>query len=336
MARNVGFMPATTPQVSVVIPTRNRWRLLRDHALACALAQEDVAFEIIVVDDASTDETPQRLSAFQGDKVLVIRHEARKNRSRARNAGLVAARGEWIAFLDDDDLWSPRMLSSQLEVAERSRASLVYSSLVVVDEALNVIERVEAADPRELERSLLRGSVIRSPCSAMVRTDLVRKVGGFDERLNEIEDWDLWIRVAAEARAAACKEVLAAYLVHQQNTNVRHDSRAFDDLEYLLDKHRTAREQADVIFDSVNFVRYVATGHLRANRRRQAASLYLRSARVDRSLGNALRAPLAILGKRALAIRQLRTARSARPEPAWIVERRRILREADSRDSEPA
>ena len=328
-------MPSTQlPQVSVVIPTRNRWKLLRDHALDSALAQVDVTVEVIVVDDASTDETAERLATFRDDRVRVIRHEARKNRSRARNAGLAAARGEWIAFLDDDDLWAPGMLRAQLETAQRERASLVCGALVLVDDTLNVIERVQAPDPRHLARSLLRSSVIHCPAAVTVRTDLVREAGGFDERLNEIEDWDLWIRIAAETRAAACKEVLVAYLVHSQNTNVSNDSRVFDELAYLLDKHRAAREQAGVAFDSANFVRYVAIGHLRANRRRDAVSLYIRSALADRNVGNALRAPLAVLGKRALTIRELRTARAARPEPWWIVQRRQVLQRKVDRSND--
>ena len=98
-ARSVG----REPEVTVVIPTSNRWQLLSTCALASADAQVDVDHEVIVVDDGSSDETPARLA--ERHDVRVVRHRTRLGVSRARNSGIAAARGEWIAFLDDDDLW---------------------------------------------------------------------------------------------------------------------------------------------------------------------------------------------------------------------------------------
>src|SRR4029453_10807567 len=103
------------PTVSRVIPTRNRCkRLLR--TLQSALSQRAVDFEIVVVDDGSQDDTYETVTRLDEPRVRVVRHESPKGESGARNRGIVDARGDWIAFLDDDDFWAPDKLSCQLEV----------------------------------------------------------------------------------------------------------------------------------------------------------------------------------------------------------------------------
>src|SRR5439155_20114090 len=103
------------PEVSVVIPRRNRWPLLAAHALPSALCQEEVELEVIVVDDGSTDGTPSRLELLADSRLHVRPLEKSRGVAAARNAGIEEARGEWIAFLDDDDLWSPRKLRTHVD-----------------------------------------------------------------------------------------------------------------------------------------------------------------------------------------------------------------------------
>jgi glycosyltransferase involved in cell wall biosynthesis len=112
----------TEPEVSVVIPTRNRWPMLSTHALPSALAQEDVDLEIVVVDDASGDGTAARVAELGDPRVRVVRNETNRRLPASRNVGAEEARGTWLAFLDDDDLWSPRKLRAQLDVAQASGA----------------------------------------------------------------------------------------------------------------------------------------------------------------------------------------------------------------------
>src|SRR5215208_5234996 len=103
--------------VSVVVPTRNRSALL-SRTLRSALRQERVDFEVIVVDDASDDETPALLSALDDHRVRVLRHETLRGLSSSRNHGAEHARAEWLAFLDDDDLWAPDKLFRQVSAAK--------------------------------------------------------------------------------------------------------------------------------------------------------------------------------------------------------------------------
>src|SRR4051794_24489754 len=176
-------------RVTVVIPTRGRWRTLSTGALPSALAQEGVDLELVVVDDGSVDGTASGLAALDEERVRVVRHERRLGLARARNAGIAAARGEWVAFLDDDDLWPPWKLRTQLELAAAAEASLVYSPALYVGDGGRSVELVPAIDPSELESRLLAGEAIPAGGSnVLVGTHAIRRVGGFDEQITHLGD----------------------------------------------------------------------------------------------------------------------------------------------------
>src|SRR3954447_16038882 len=117
------------PLVSVVIPTRDRWGMLRA-TLATVLGQRDVNLEVIVVDDGSTTAPAH----FPDDRrIRLLRHESSRGVAEAPNAGLAAARAPYVAFTDDDDLWPPDKLSAQLRAIERTGAGWSSCGAVVVD-----------------------------------------------------------------------------------------------------------------------------------------------------------------------------------------------------------
>ena len=107
------------PDVTVVIPTRNRWSLLR-RTLGGALRQEDVDVKVIVVDAASTDATALELARLTDGRVRVFRNKEWRGVAAARNLAITQAAGTWMAFLDDDDLWAPRKLRSVLDALHRA------------------------------------------------------------------------------------------------------------------------------------------------------------------------------------------------------------------------
>ena len=113
-------------EVSIVIPTRNRSELLRT-TIRSALRQQHVEFELIVVDEGSTDETAELLADVRDARLRVIRHETPLGLSAARNDGAEEARGKWVAFLDDDDLWAPDKLMEQLHAAQETARDWVYT-----------------------------------------------------------------------------------------------------------------------------------------------------------------------------------------------------------------
>lgn len=293
---------AGSPEVSIVIPTRNRWALL-DQSLAGALRQEDVDAEVVLVDDGSSDPMPERLGRLGDPRVRVLRSPERQGVARARNLGIGAARGKWVAFLDDDDLWSPGKLRAQLDAAARCQADFAYGSAVVVDVTLCVRHQQPAPDAQGIARELLvRNAIPGGGSNVMARTALVRRLGGFDESLSVLADWDLWIRLALHGTGAACPAVLLAYLSHPGNMVVRGEYDTLREFRSLEEKHAAASRAAGVRFDRRRVYRYFARGHRRAGRRLDAARTYLRLAAAEQSLGDAGRAFGVFLGGPALAL----------------------------------
>src|SRR6266576_355151 len=157
------------PDVSVIIPTRDRWELLSSLSLPSARGQEDLDLEVLVVEDGSTDETENRLRAIGDPRLVVLRSNTSTGVAGARNRGIAAARGEWLAFLDDDDLWSPRKLRSQLDVANATPADFVYTSTGVVDAGGEAIESQAAPDPATFHEQLLTWNVIGGGSNVLAR-----------------------------------------------------------------------------------------------------------------------------------------------------------------------
>jgi glycosyltransferase involved in cell wall biosynthesis len=315
------------PEVTVVVPTRNRWRLLSTAALPAALEQEGVEHEVIVVDEGSSDATAAELARLDEPRLRVIRHERPRGVAQARNAGVAAARGSWVAFLDDDDLWSPRKLRIQIDAAERAGAGFSYTAAAWLDERRRFVQALRPPPPDGLEARLLRWNEIWAGGSNVVaRTELVRGLGGFDEQLFQLADWDLWIRLAGAAPAAACPDVLVGYVLQPASMLLTDRRDVFVEFEHLVAKHRTASADAGAGPDAVRFARWVAFGHLRAGRRLEAARTYLRAGVRYRDVGAGARGVAALTGPAGLralsaAARSLRGGDPAvvgMPEPAWL------------------
>jgi glycosyltransferase involved in cell wall biosynthesis len=313
-------------EVTVVVPTRNRWALLSRHGLPSALAQSGVTHEVVVVDDGSTDETPARLAEIEDTRVRVVRHETPRRLPGARNAGAAIAHGAWLAFLDDDDLWSPKKLRSQLDVAARDGGIWVYGRAVVVDAEVEVLESDPFPAPRDLPRLLLGGNWIPGGGSnVIVRADAFRAVGGFDEELRFFEDWDLWLRLLQYGLPVACDEVVVARVEHGENMAIRERAEVASAFERVLSKHRPVTRE-----DRRGVAEWLAFEQHRAGHRLSASRLYLSTAIADRSPGNLPPALGALFGRTGMrgASRLLEAVRGAShlavrrepppPEPDWL------------------
>jgi glycosyltransferase involved in cell wall biosynthesis len=168
------------PRISGIIPVRDRAGFVA-RAIDSALSQGGPALELIVVDDGSTDATPAVLAGY-GEKIVALRRPP-AGRSAARNAGIAAARGEWIAFLDSDDAWLPGKLARQLAFHD-AHPELAMSAHGL--ERIHPDGRSEALPPRQGSEDL-RASFLAVadhfafvPSAVMVRTAAAREVGGFD------------------------------------------------------------------------------------------------------------------------------------------------------------
>jgi glycosyltransferase involved in cell wall biosynthesis len=301
------------PSVTIVIPTRDRWRLMAATSLKAALAQEGVELEVVVVDDGSAEPAPEGLRGLDDPRARVVRHETSRGVAAARNAGIAAAQGEWVAFLDDDDFWAPQKLRRQLEAAGAAGADFAYSGVVSVDGGGAVLHEYPVPAPEELLRTC---AIPAGPSNVLVRTELVRAVGGFDEQLAHLADWDCWIRIAWSGRAAVAPEILVAYLEHFEGMSLLLPHHAFDELVHLERKHEQLLAEQGVEIDRVAFAHYVAWLQLRRRKRLRAARVYLRSGVENRRLQDVRIAARFVA--RALVPVQRRHEAAPIAGPAWL------------------
>jgi glycosyltransferase involved in cell wall biosynthesis len=261
-------------EVSVVVPTRNR-RALLARTLATIRSQRNVALETIVVDDGSHDDSLGSDPALADANVVHVRHEQPQGVSAARNTGIAKARAPWVAFVDDDDLWAPSKLAAQLEALGREpEAGWSSTSALLLDERLRIRARQHAPRERLLDR-LLEYNVIPGGCSAVVvRTELVRDVGGFDESLRVLADWDLWIRLAARSPHVSVGRPLVGYVLHGANMTTRNDGIAAE-LARIRAKHAGLRAEhgIDDVDDDL-WTEWIADVQRRSGRRLEPALVY--------------------------------------------------------------
>lgn len=193
--------------MSVIIPTRDRADRLND-AVRSALAQTRGVLEVIIVDDASADYTPAVAAelAKADPRVRGIRRPESRGAPAARNAGIEAARGSVIAFLDDDCIWAPNKLETQLALLGAGRG-VVYCRHAIRHGDIWVVEGGPGAAAGDPVSALLRTNYIGT-YSMVVRKDLLERVGGFDETLPRLQDWDLLLRLGRRTRFGFAPEIL--------------------------------------------------------------------------------------------------------------------------------
>ena len=182
------------PLVSVIIPTYNRGWILKE-AIDSVLAQEFKDFELIVVDDGSTDNTGKILGSYEQD--IIVLRQSHKGVSAARNRGIAEAAGRLVAFLDSDDLWLPRKLTSQVDFFSSNPAAVINQTeeiWVRNGVRVNPKTRHHKFSGMIFKRSLALCLV--SPSAVMIKKNLFSKVGVFDENLTACEDYDLWLRIS--------------------------------------------------------------------------------------------------------------------------------------------
>ena len=203
-----------TPLVSVIIPAYNQARYL-PLTLKCVEAQTYSDWEIVLVNDGSTDNTATVALAF-GDSRLNYIVQNNQGLSAARNTGVRAARGEYLAFLDADDEWESRFLERCVTVATADPAKAgVYTRNKYIDQDGCVLPDIggKVVAPSQFRRRLLEGGFF-PPNASLVKTSIVRQVGLFDTQLTSVEDWDLWLRISERWILGALEEPLACYRIY--------------------------------------------------------------------------------------------------------------------------
>jgi glycosyltransferase involved in cell wall biosynthesis len=194
------------PLVSVIIPTHNRRAMLVE-AVDSVRAQSYRDWELIVVDDGSTDGTAGAPAARYGARVRVITQQ-RSGVAAARNAGVRAAQGNYIAFLDSDDFWLPQKLERQIEFMLRAGAAISQTDEVWIRNGVRVNPRNKHRKPSgDVFRASLELCLV-SPSAVVMTRELFGCVDGFDESFPVCEDYDLWLRIARSHRIELLPERL--------------------------------------------------------------------------------------------------------------------------------
>jgi glycosyltransferase involved in cell wall biosynthesis len=213
---------APTPLVSVIIPAYNAAAFLRE-TLDSALAQSYPNLEIIVVDDGSTDTTPQLLETY-ADRIRVL-HQANAGQAAARNHGARESHGELLAFLDSDDLWDADKIARQVELLNRFPEALaVYCDHRAIDAEGSLLSSSGALHyPRssgEMLRAMLLSCCIITPGLVLLRRNAFEASGGFDEAplMRGHEDHALWLRLATQGSFIYSPDTLFSYRRHSQQT----------------------------------------------------------------------------------------------------------------------
>src|SRR6266536_6064893 len=274
------------PRVSVVIPAYNAASTI-GQTLDSVFSQTFRDFEVVVVDDGSTDQTRDVVAGY-GDRIRVLSKVNEAKPAATRNLGVHAARGDLVAFLDADDWWREDKLERQVAMFdERPDVGLVYTADATVDasgKVLSVNPCPAEAHGRIYELLTVRNAMVGS--SVMARREAIARAGGFDESLTSIENWDLWIRISRDWAIECIDEPLTLYRVHEGNRSSNVELRRQNVFRVLAKYHdprdlspSARRRRADAYFHAYFNVlgkAYFSQHEMGAARRVLLRALWLR------------------------------------------------------------
>jgi len=222
------------PAISIIIPTWNRAQFIAP-TIDSVLKQTYKNHEIIVVDDGSTDNTREVLEAYRDKITCIVKRNG--GVSSARNTGIQASQGQYIAFVDDDDLWLPEKLSLQMQLMENNPAmGLVYCGAIKIKKDG---ERIGETRPEKrgaiFNELVCSNYIVGSASAAMVRREVFPRAGYFDENLSPCADWDCWIRIAQFYDIDYVEAPLVKLTIH--DSMQKNISAMEKDTFYILDKY---------------------------------------------------------------------------------------------------
>lgn len=214
--------------VSVIIPAYNCQKYIAD-AIDSVLEQTYTDFEIIIVNDGSTDNTSAILHQYEDNQKITIIHQKNMGAATARNVGINCSKGELIAFLDSDDLWCPEKLLKQIQCMNSNpKCNMVYSDWATFDENGIIdsnfpLSRNYPRPSGNVFNQLIEACII-STITVLIKKEVFSKVGFFNVELECGEDYELWLRIAATNQIAYCPGVVAKY--RQRSGSLTHKGRS--------------------------------------------------------------------------------------------------------------
>ncbi len=232
-------MSSETALVSCVIPTHNRADLL-PRAIKSIQNQTYKNLEIIIVSDGSTDNTAKVMKALceTDARIKFIDYPSAQGGNFARNIGIEKARGELIAFLDDDDEWLPEKIEKQIQLIN-DEVGLVYTGVKII----YVNEKIEytfiSKKKGDLSKEILLDNCIGTTSAVMIKKELLEKAGMFDNKLKALQDFDLWIRVCQLCKVDVVEEELIYYYNYTGKVQVSATTQKYvDSFDYINNKYK--------------------------------------------------------------------------------------------------
>lgn len=225
------------PAISIVLTTYNgASRGYLDEAIQSVLSQTYPRFELIIVDDGSSDLTGKVCEKYLRDPRVMYHWQENKGLAAARNAGICLCRNEFVCFLDDDDVYEPEKLSKQIVFfmhPQHHQTAMVYTGLFYIDEVGKHIGQKIHSAKGDIYEHLFSGNTVCAPSSCMIKKSVLDKVGLFREELKSCEDYDLWLRVAKHYPIFSLDECLVRYRIHQNKMSTDF-KKMHDYQEYVL------------------------------------------------------------------------------------------------------
>lgn len=245
------------PLVSIIIPVYNAEIYISD-TISSVLAQTHQDWEMIIVDDGSTDNSLTKIKQYsQNDSRIKIILKTNSGVSDSRNAGILISKGDFIAFLDADDVWLDANLEKKIEYLKSNNAHVVYSDCEVIDENSNAKNRLfETKEKPTLDDILLlEGNYITAPSGTIFKKEVFNTIGLFDEKLSNNADQDIWIRLLTNNfEIALLNNKLWKYRVHSNNMSSNIQLLEKDSL-YMFNKARENNIFKSFVFQKKCFSR---------------------------------------------------------------------------------
>jgi glycosyltransferase involved in cell wall biosynthesis len=244
------------PAVSVILPTYNRANVL-DRAIESVLDQTYSDFELLVVDDDSSDNTVELINSFCDPRITLIEHDENRGPAAARNTGLQEATADYIAFQDSDDQWEPEKLERQMAVFDDTSPSVgvVYCTLLKIhdNDTWRVPGKQVSVTEGDIHRALWVQNFV-SPQVVVARRACFEEVGGFDARFPPLEDWEMWLRISREFEFRHVDEPLV-------NAHTSSDSISMDHETVAESRNAIVRKHWDTFDDEARARHLFWSGH---------------------------------------------------------------------------
>ncbi len=268
------------PKVSIIIPTFNRAHLL-PRTITSVLSQTFKDFELIIVDDGSTDNTREIVKEFQKEdsRIKYIWQKNSGGPASPRNTGIKNSLGEYIAFLDSDDEWLPEKLEKQIGLSlSQKELKIIGCNCWKIKNAQKkkhkIQENILKKDP--FSKMLEGCCFITSPSSVIVPAKIFSKVGLFDEKIKVSDDWDMWIRILKNYTFDFVRDPLFNYHIHGENiSGETNKEKQIKDCSIILKKNKECYEKN--LLAKSKILSYVGSYHIANGRKKLGKKYFLKS-----------------------------------------------------------